>query len=120
MAKAPKKATAKKTSTPGNLLENANVVHALSYFPYLIGAIGMYFLGQSNKKEAMHHISYSAIMGAIVIVLFFVLNGFFANVVNLVYIGVSAFFAYKAYNGEDVQVEILDTIEDKISEKVKK
>lgn len=59
-------------------------------------------------------------MAAFVIILFFILNGFFANVLNLAYWGVSIFFAYKAYNGEKVQVEILDTIEEKISEKVKK
>lgn len=120
MAKATKKTTTKANTAPESMLEKSNVVNALSYFPYLIGAIAMYFLGESNKKEAMHHISYSAIMGVAVIVLFFVLNGFFANVVNLAYLGISAFFAYKAYNGEKVQVEILDTIEDKISEKVKK
>lgn len=80
----------------------------------------MYFFGESDKKAAMHHITYSAMLAVAVMVSFLILNGFFANVVNLAYIGLSAYFAYKAYNGEEVKVEILDTIEGKISEKVKK
>jgi uncharacterized paraquat-inducible protein A len=68
----------------------------------------------------MHHIKYSALMAAVVFILTFVLNGFFMKLVALAYLAVSAYFAWKAYNGEEVHVEILDTIEDKITEKVKK
>lgn len=59
-------------------------------------------------------------MAGAVIILSFVLNGFFTQILVLAYFAVSAYFAWKAYNGEEVHVEILDTIEDKISEKVKK
>jgi hypothetical protein len=48
------------------------------------------------------------------------LKGFFASIVNLAYWGISIYFAVKAYKGEEVTVEILDTIEGKISEQVKK
>lgn len=45
MAKTAKKTTAKKAAAKStDFLENANIVHALSYFPYFIGAAAMYFL----------------------------------------------------------------------------
>jgi uncharacterized membrane protein len=122
MAKATKKPAAKKAApvASGDFLENANIVHALAYVPYLIGAVAMYFLGKSDKKAAMHHIKYSALIAFGVIILAFVLNGFFMKLVALGYLILSAYFAWKAYKGEDVHVEFLDTIEDKIAETVKK
>ena len=116
--KAPKKSTAKTGSN--DFLENANMVHALSYFPYFIGAVSMYFLGKSDKKKSLHHIKYSAMLALVAFVLIVLLRGFFAQIASLAYLVISGFFAWKAYNGEEVKVELLDTIEDKISEKVKK
>jgi uncharacterized membrane protein len=122
MVKATKKTAPKKAApvSPADLLENANIVHALAYVPYLIGAVAMYFLGKSDKKSAMHHITYSALIAAAVMLLTFVLNGFFIQILALVYLVSSAYFGWKAYNGEDVTIEILDTVEDKIAEKMKK
>lgn len=121
MAKATKKATtAKSTSTADSFLEQENTVHALSYFPYGIGALAMFLLGKSDKKKLMHHVKYSALIAIAVFILLFVLNGFFARLISLVYLAGSAYLAWKAYNGEEVTIEILDTVEDKISEKVKK
>ncbi len=123
MTKATKKPAAKKsaTATSGNILENANIVHALSYVPYFIGAVAMYFFGQSNKKAAMHHIKYSVILAvAAIIATVFLMGSVLGMFIVPVYLIGSGFLAWKAYNGEDVHVEILDTIEDKIAEKVKK
>lgn len=123
MAKTVKKTTAKKGaaskaySTP---LENPSIVHALAYFPYFIGAVAMYFFGDSDKKAALHHIKYSFILSVAVLILLLILNSFFMSIVSLVYIGASIYLAFKAYKGEEVKLEILDTIEDKISETVKK
>lgn len=116
MPKTTKKSAPKSNN---NFLAQANVTSALSYFPYLIGAIAMYFLAE-DKKNTLHHVKYSAMMAVAVIVLMFVLNGFFAGVLNLAYWGVSFFFAWKAFNGEEVKVEILDSVEEKISEKINK
>lgn len=70
MAKATKKTTVKKTAgNTSDFLENANIVHALSYFPYFIGAVAMYFLGKTDKKATMHHIKYSALLAAGVVIL---------------------------------------------------
>jgi uncharacterized membrane protein len=108
-------------SAATSFLENANTVHAIAYVPYLIGAIAMYFLGKSDKKAAMHHIIYSAILAVVAIVLWLLLLWSFLGVfIGPVYIIGSFYLAWKAYNGEDVTVEILDTIEGKITEKIKK
>jgi len=119
MAPSTKKTTKQIVESVG-FLENKNMVHALAYVPYLIGAISMYFLGKTDKKAAMHHIKYSALMAIGVFILYALFNDFTSRIVSLIYIGASCFFAYKAYMGEDVNVEIFDTIEEKISEKIKK
>ena len=95
----------------------------MSYFPYFIGAICNVFFSENLIKKQQCIILHIQLCIAVCSngshSLF--LNGFFANVVNLAYIGEYLhIFAYKAYNGEEVKVEILDTIEEKISEKVKK
>ena len=107
-----------------SILDKPNVVHSLSYIPYGIGAILMYFLWNTDKKKAMIHIKYSAYMAIIIIVLLILLKGFFAALLSLIYLGISWVLAYKAYNGELIQIEILDTLEDKVThtigEKIKK
>jgi len=122
MAKTSKKTTKEKVKSvaSGSILEEQNLMHAASYFPYLIGAIFVFFLWKSDKKKALHHVKYSAILAIGAIILVILLKGFFASVVNFAYIGISIFLAFKAYKWEKVTVEILDTIEEKISEKVGK
>jgi len=102
------------------VLDNENLVHALSYFPFFIGPIAMYFLGNTNNVLKMHHIKYALLMAVAVLVLFMILNWFASRVVTLAYIVASGYFAFKAYNGEIVKVEIFDTVEDKISKTIKK
>lgn len=58
MAKQAKKTTKQIVDSVG-VLDNANMVHALSYIPFFIGPVLMYFLGKSDKKKAMHHIKYA-------------------------------------------------------------
>jgi len=86
MAKTTKKSAKDKAVTSGNILEQANVMHAVSYFPYFIGAAAVFFLGKSDKKKALHHIKYSALLAAGVFILMFILNGFFMSIVTLVYL----------------------------------
>ena len=77
MAKATKKPTTKKTSSSkqeGTFLENPSIVHACIYFPYFIGPIAMYFLGNTDKKKAMHHIKYSVLMAIAATVLIILLK----------------------------------------------
>jgi len=119
MPKATKK-TAKDVVNAAWVLEDANIVHALTYFPFFIGPIAMYILGKTDKKKAMHHIKYALLMATAVCLLFFVLNGFVSQILSITYIVASGYLAFKAYKGEDVQIEILDTVEDKISKTIKK
>lgn len=122
MPKATKKAAPKKTvtKTSNSILENVNLTAAMSYFPYFIGAVVMYFLAE-ERKSIMKHIKYSAIIWVIAILLHVFLTGSLLGYFVLpVYVIASAFFAHKAYKGEKVQVEIFDSIEEKISDTIKK
>lgn len=58
MSKEKKNQTVEKASP----LETQNIVHALAYFPYFIGAIGMFFLAKTEKKALLHHVKYSAFL----------------------------------------------------------
>jgi uncharacterized membrane protein len=118
MSKSTKKVTSELKKESDNILSDLNITSALSYFPYLIGALAMYFLAED--KKTLHHVKYSAMMAVAVIVLMFILNGIASVILNFAYWGVSLFFAFKAYKGEEVKVEIFDTIEEKISEKIKR
>ena len=101
-------------------LEKQSNVHAIAYIPYFIGAALAFFLGKTDKKMIMHHVKYSLILSVAAVLLLVILNGFFASLISLAYLGLSGYFGFKAYKGEAVTVEILDTIEEKISEKVGK
>jgi general stress protein CsbA len=80
----------------------------------------MYFLGKTDKKKALHHIKYAALMAVGVVILFALLNPFFARLLTLVYLAASGYFAYQAYMGKVVKIDILDSVEEKISKTVKK
>lgn len=116
----------KKTTKPAkknlanDILEKPNMVHALAYIPYLIGPIVMFFLSKTDKKKLMHHIKYAAIIFVATILLMIVLNDVFRTILNILYIAASGYLAWKAYNGEDVQIELLDSVEEKINEKINK
>ena len=103
-----------------SILDEANLVHAMSYIPYGVGALAMYFLGNTEKKAALHHIKYSAMIAVAAIVCLIILNDFFWYILNLAYIVLSVYFGWRAYNGQEVEVEFLDVIEDKITETIKK
>ncbi len=55
-----------------------------------------------------------------VIISYLLFNEKVSMLISLVYVIASGIFAYKAYMGEEVKVEIFDTIEGKISEKINK
>ncbi len=95
-------------------------VNAISYVPYFIGPAIAYFFSETNdRKQMMHHINYSIILAVVAVILIVLLKWFFGSIVNFSYIAASIYFGMKAYKWEEVKVEILDSIEEKISEKVK-
>ena len=117
MAKEPK--SKGKVADTLSFFEKENVVNALTYFPFA-WALVVYLWKRPSKGGLLKNIKYSGLLAVGTIVLCILLNTLFTSILNIAYLGVSIFFAWKAYNGEKIKVEILDTIEGKISEKVKK
>lgn len=109
-----------KSNLASDILEKPNMVHALAYIPYLIGPIVMFFLSKTDKKNLMHHIKYAVIIFAATILLMIILNDVFRTILNILYIVASGYLAWKAYNGEEVQIEILNSVEEKFNEKINK
>ena len=119
-----KKVTKKnKEDETSSFMEKENIHNTLSYFPY-IGALIMYIWKRPSKWELLRNIKYSGILAIGAILLCIILNSFFWAILHLVYLGISIFFAWKAYNEEKIRVGVLDkvleTIESMISRKTKK
>lgn len=110
----------KKSSAKNSILSQESMTHSLSYIPYFIGPIVMFFLADTNKKKLLVHVKYSAIIAWAVIILTIMLNVFFAYLLHVVYIWLSLYLWYTAYNGENIQIDFIDTLEDKVYENIKK
>jgi len=91
-----KSANSSKKAANSSILADTNITGALSYFPYFIGALAMYFLAE-DRKAILKHIKYSVLLAFAAVILMILLNQFFAWVFNLAYWGFSAFLAFKAY-----------------------
>jgi len=103
-----------------SFLQKQNIVHALAYFPFFVGAISMYALAKTNKEALMHHVKYSLILSVFAVILLLLLNWYFQNIAVILYIWLSVYFAFKAFKGQAIEVEFLDVIEEKIEETFKK
>lgn len=88
MSKSEKKAP---VESQKNILDQANLVHALSYIPFFLGPIAMYFLANTDKKQALHHIKYSLMLAIGATLLLIVLDDFFGYVFNMAYVGTSLY-----------------------------
>ena len=103
-----------------DILSEEWVTHALTYIPYFIGPLLMFFLANSDKKKLRVHLKYSWVLALIAILLMIALNYFFTWLLSIAYLGVSILLAYKAYNGDKIQINFIDSLEDSVQEKLKK
>lgn len=92
----------------------------MSYIPYGVGALAMYF-SHGNTEKKQHFIILNTLMIAVAAIVCLVIFWMtFWYILNLAYIVLSVYFGWRAYNGQEVEVEFLDVIEDKITETIKK
>lgn len=94
-----------------------NLKYGLSYIPLV--AFVFLFMEKDISKEFRKHINYWMILFLIYIVWSLILNVLFLYIFLplffIIYIWVSIYLWWKAYNWDNVQVDILDNIEEKIS-----
>lgn len=83
-----------------------NVRNALCYIPLV--AFVLYFTEENKSKEFERHLRYWMILFVVFVVCSFLFRSIIATLVFLVYIWVSVFLWYKAYNWDDVKVEFVD------------
>ncbi len=96
--------------------KNDNVKNALCYIPLV--AIVLFFVEQKKSKELVKHINYWIILFFAYLIINYFLHFLFGWIIFLVYVLISAYLWYKAYNGEEVQVEYIDKLEDKIKDSI--
>ncbi|QFR39484.1 hypothetical protein A9Q91_04625 [Candidatus Gracilibacteria bacterium 28_42_T64] len=96
--------------------KNMNLKHALCYIP-LVAVI--FFFTESNKSaELMKHIKYGIVLFIGYSLLQSLLAGILGPLLFFIYIGITVFLGFKAYNGEKVELEHIDNLEQKIKEKL--
>ncbi len=103
-------------------IKKDNLKYALAYIPLV--AFFFYFVEEKKSDEFKKHLKYAMVLFlayiVISIVLRLILLWWLVWLLLFAYLIVSAILWYKAYNWENIDVEILDEIWDKIQEKIDK
>lgn len=101
--------------------QSENFKNALCYIPLV--AFVLFFTEKTKTVAMKKHIKYGAILSLTYIVLYFIMGlvflGGFRGIVFLVYIALSGFLIYKAYKGQEIKIEYIDTLEKKVQENMK-
>ncbi|MDQ7009980.1 MAG: hypothetical protein Q9M94_06850 [Candidatus Gracilibacteria bacterium] len=99
--------------------QKENFKYAICYIPLV--AIFLYFTEKNTSEEYKKHIKYGITLFIIFIISTSVLNilwlSWFSKLILIAYIIISGLLGYKIYNGEKVDVEILDNIGEKFENK---
>ena len=99
-----------------------NLKNALCYIPFV--AIWLFFTEEKKSSSLTKHIKYGNFLFIAYILIRFILMWvlwlhFLSTLLFIIYAGATGFLWYKAYNGEDVDVEYIDNFEEKIKENLK-
>jgi len=96
--------------------------YGLSYIPLV--AFFFHFTEKKISITFRKHLNYWMILFLVYVVWTIVLKVLFLYILMplliIAYIWLSLFLGYKAYNWDDIQVDILDDIEEKISDNIGK
>lgn len=105
-------------------IKKDNLKNALCYIP--IVAIVLAFTEQNKTEEFKKHMNYWIILFIIYLVIKMILWVFFfywsfmiSSTITLIYFIISGILWYKAYVWEDVKIDVLDDIEDKVKDNFK-
>ena len=97
-----------------------NLKYALTYIPLV--AFFFYFVEENKTEEFKKHIKYAIVLFLwyviISIILWVLFLWWLKPILLIVYLVFSIVLWYKAYNWEEVEVDILDDIWDKLQEKI--
>ena len=99
-----------------------NLKNALCYIPFV--AIWLFFTENNRSNSLNKHIKYWNFLFIAYILARFILIWvlwlyFVSGLLFLIYAGITGFLGYKAYNGEDMDVEYIDNFEEKFKENLK-
>lgn len=97
-----------------NKSSSDSLKNALCYIPLV--AIVLFFVEEKKTEELRKHIKYGVILLVWYIILQAVLGFLIWGMLFLLYIGISAFLFYKAYQWEDVNLEHIDNLEKKVQD----
>lgn len=100
-----------------NWNQNQNTKNALCFVPLL--AFVFLFTEKTKSDEFRKNMKYGIFIFVTYIVLQTVFWAWFGGILALLYILISLFLGYKAYNWEKIEIEQIDEFETKIKENMK-
>jgi uncharacterized membrane protein len=93
-----------------------NLKNAMCYIPVV--SVIFFFIESNRSDEFNKHIKYGIFLLIAYIILMFFLWWAFWWLLALVYLWISWFLWYKAYNWENIELEVFDTLEKTVKEKM--
>jgi len=100
-----------------NSLEKDNIKNLLCYIPLV--AFVLFLTEKKKSKWLMNHIKYWAILFIIYILSKALIGFIFWGLITILYVFISLYLWYKAYNWEKIEIEYLDKLEWKIKDSMK-
>jgi fatty acid desaturase len=97
---------------------NIRMKNALCYIP--LASFFIHFTETKKTKELKKHIKYWIVLFIAYAILNVLLWIFFGWLVLVIYLGISWFLWYKAYNWDEINIEIIDNLGSNKSDKNKK
>lgn len=93
-----------------------NFKYSMCYIPLV--AIIFFFTEKDRTEEFNKHVKYGIFLLLAYIILMFFLWWAFWWLLALVYVWISVFLWYKAYNWHHIELELFDTLEKSVKEKM--
>jgi len=101
-------------------IDKNNLKYSLSYIPLV--SFFFLFTEKDISKGFKKHINYGMILFWVYVLVSWLLKFLFLYILLpllfLAYIGISVYLWFKAYRWDEIQVDILDNIEEKISDNI--
>ncbi|MFK7779770.1 MAG: hypothetical protein QM490_01365 [Candidatus Gracilibacteria bacterium] len=101
-----------------NLSNSDKLKNSLCYVP-LVGIV-LFFTEEHKGKILMKHIKYGTFLFGVFVLVQFLFVGVFrlpvGAILFLIYAGITGFLGWKAYNGEDINLEYVDDFEQRIKD----
>jgi len=95
-----------------NKISNESFNNAVCYLP--LWSIFIHFKVENKNKKLKKHMKYGFIIFMWYLIINFILPSFLSGILFIVYLLIAWYLSFKAYSGEDIEIEAIDDLEKKL------